>query len=179
MRPVVLCGAGAQQAARDRAAQCGARRHAGRPARCQGRPRLQPLLHMVTASITCGYSLYYIWLPLELTRKVPRPLSHMVTASITNGYSLYHIWLQPLSHMVAASTTYGYSRPARCQGRHPGFTMWPGRVVSPRPQQPVELHPRRCGGCRHPSQRAWPSASLRWAQAASPWLRRVATFCTV
>jgi len=84
--------------------------------------RLQPLLHMVTASTTYGYSLYYIWL---------QPLLHMVTASATYGsqpllhmvHSLYYIWFtasttygsQPLLHMVhslyyiwfTASTTYG------------------------------------------------------------------------
>ena len=47
------------------------------------------------------------------------------------------------------------------------------------PQQPAGPYPRRCGGSRYPGQRARPSASVRRAQAASPWLRRVAIFCTV
>ena len=33
----------------------------------------------------------------------------------------------------------------------------------PLPQQPAGPHPRRCGGSRHPGQRARASASLRWA----------------
>ena len=48
-------------------------------------------------------------------------------------------------------------------------------MLSGVPQQPMGQHPRRRGGSRHPGQRALPSASLRWAQAASPWPRRVAT----